>query len=850
LEADKEIGYLWESEQKKLRNGISFFDRDGKKQSKYNFGKGKEYGRTFNSKSIGNYCSRVCSTICSARNEELKKQENFKYGLMDIDMVNSGYTIIYQMALKLKIQPSELKNIKLYIDNRDLQLSTVEHVFSVDKPLAKQLFITLSFGGTVNTWIKEYGVADIKTEKGTTKTLPILDGIIAEFIKIGKEFELQHPEIRPKLKKNTPDNYEGNKYGATLAEEYGEHENKCLDILLRECGYPEEFIPQHDGAKINMDEVYSITGLTPKEVMDAVNTSIELELDLKVKYDAKEFDSNPMPTKKVCQNLDNYLRFETARFNEYNTFEEKKRYFEIFHCKIKMPEVRYIYQKFDRLSSANSITPYTEDGLQKYGRNLFYNEVVLKGGKNSKVEVLEPAPFISRWIREENIREYDQFTFEPENKIMEGLGHWDGIQREHFNSFRGYSPKCLPPDGKQFNQKTKDKLLKHWYEVVFELCGGVQEQCDAYLDFLAHMIQKPNEKPPIAFIIKSVQGVGKNKTLEPIAKMLNDYFITSSNIEDFVGEHANGFVQKLLVNMNECQMNKNSFDQVGRIKSFITEDTISLNEKNEKRITVRNWARLLAFTQERAPFPIDFKTGNRRFQVFQATTKFAGMPDEFWAPRIKLWNSDEFVSILYDFLNTRDISNIKWKPIRTQGYIEMCAQFTPVEVLFLEDFFTQRYTEPMIASSLMYNYYTQFADRAGYKKDLIVTNPKLTNLLKDLDIGIEKRKIDGQSFLYLGDISELRNRLIIKGLIEPDDGEEITKAPEKEYEELDLTLEYEDDEEDTTTIDSNSSTSELTTESELEDNLSNADLENLEQIYPSPKVYYDGDNDLISQLLY
>ena len=27
--------------------------------------------------------------------------------------------------------------------------------------------------------------------------------------------------------------------------------------------------------------------------------------------------------------------------------------------------------------------------------------------------------------------------------------------------------------------ETKDKLLKPWIDVVFELCGGVKEQCDA-----------------------------------------------------------------------------------------------------------------------------------------------------------------------------------------------------------------------------------------------------------------------------------------------------------------------------------------------------------------------------------
>jgi hypothetical protein len=311
--------------------------------------------------------------------------------------------------------------------------------------------------------------------------------------------------------------------------------------------------------------------------------------------------------------------------------------------------------------------------------------------------------------------------------------------------------------------------------------------------------------------------------------MLNDYFITSSDIGDFVGDHANGFVQKLLVNMNECQMTKNSFEQTGRIKSFITENTISLNEKHEKRIVIPNFARLIAFTNDRVGLPIDFKTGNRRFEVFQATDKYADMPEKFWEQRINQWNSAEFVPVLYEFLNNRDISNIKWRPSITKGYIEMCSQFTPIEVLFLEDFMTKGYTDPKIPSAALYNYFVAFAERAGYKKDLILTNHKLTNLLTDLNIGIEKQKINGEAFIYLGDLADIRKKLIAKKLIEPDEGEAVMQVAEKEFELLDDELEYEDDEEDKKEIEviEDSTTSEDdSAQSDIDDNDLDNNLDN------------------------
>jgi hypothetical protein len=832
LEADKENGWLWPSEVDKHKDLITFYDKDGFKITKYNFGKNWDCGRTHPYRSIGTCSSRTKSNIFTARNEHLKKTNpNFRFGLMDMDLVNGGFTIIFQIGLKLKIDPEELKYIKLYIDKREEQLQLVMGTFTVERCIAKNLFIILSFGGSVSTWINEHKIVDCKNAEGKTKSLPILDGIIKECIKIGKEYLLQYDEAKAKIKKNKADNeyqtYDGNIYGTAMSIFYQDTENKCLDTLLLESGMPKEATLQHDGATINFDEAYEKTGLTPTEILEMTHISIERELGLIVKYEHKPFDANPMPRKPVVRDIDNYLRFERDIFNGLNTFEEKKRYFEIFFCKIKIPEVRFIYQKFDKTSSANTMTTYTEEGLKQWGRNLFYDEVVLKGGKNSKVEVIEKTPFVPEWMRKETMREYDQLTFMPTNKIMEGLGYWDGIDKEHFNSFRGYSPKCLPPTKKRLTKNAKDKLLKPWLEVVFELCGGEQEYCDKYLNFLAHMIQKPSEKPPVAFIIKSVQGVGKNKTLEPIAKMLNDYFITSSDIGDFVGDHANGFVQKLLVNMNECQMTKNSFEQTGRIKSFITENTISLNEKHEKRIVIPNFARLIAFTNDRVGLPIDFKTGNRRFEVFQATEKYADMPEKFWEQRINQWNSAEFVPVLYEFLNNRDISNIKWRPSITKGYIEMCSQFTSIEVLFLEDFMTKGYTDSKIPSATLYNYFVAFAERAGYKKDLILTNHKLTNLLTDLNIGIEKQKINGEAVIYLGDLADIRKKLIAKKLIEPDEGEAIMQVAEKEFELLDDELEYEDDEDEkpiveevegSTTSEDDNETNDDDNEDENEDN--------------------------------
>ncbi len=64
--------------------------------------------------------------------------------------------------------------------------------------------------------------------------------------------------------------------------------------------------------------------------------------------------------------------------------------------------------------------------------------------------------------------------------------------------------------------------------------------------YLAHMIQKPNEKIPICFILNGKQGTDKNVLLTAISNIIGkEYYITSSKPDDFFGNYAEGLNRKL-----------------------------------------------------------------------------------------------------------------------------------------------------------------------------------------------------------------------------------------------------------------------------------------------------------------
>jgi hypothetical protein len=220
------------------------------------------------------------------------------------------------------------------------------------------------------------------------------------------------------------------------------------------------------------------------------------------------------------------------------------------------------------------------------------------------------------------------------------------------------------------------------------------------------MFQEPNKRVPIAFIIKGKQGTGKNVGLSAIGNVLGrNHYKSSCNPKDFFGEYAEGFVNQLLVNMNECE-GKDTFDFEGKIKGFISEDSITLNQKYLRPILIANLARVIIYTNKANPIPIDVRSKDRRFVVYQTTDFFLDKKygTLFWTKLMNHFNRPDFIACLYDDLMSIDISGMDWKGARpiTQAYMDMCKLYVPVEVLFFEDYCINHKIQPQFLCSNVY----------------------------------------------------------------------------------------------------------------------------------------------------
>lgn len=367
-------------------------------------------------------------------------------------------------------------------------------------------------------------------------------------------------------------------------------------------------------------------------------------------------------------------KFNTEYFNSFkDNYATQKAYFEKFVCKVMRPEPQFIWV----------------EGQRDFGKKacIFSEGQIITAFKHLKTEIFDEEDdnmdksFISIWLKDEEIRVYNQIEFIPMNQT-----EIENNDKEIYNLFTGYNPKIKSI----YTKENSDKILKYFHELGIALCGDNETHYQFLIKYLAHMIQKPNEKIGLAFIIKGKQGTGKNVFLNAIGNIIGkEHYITSSNPKDFFGDYAEGFYHKLLVNMNECE-GKDTFDFEGRMKAFITEDTITINPKKVRPIEIQNVARLMIFTNKPNPIKIDVNSKDRRYCVFETSDKFLDKKygTKFWNGLIEHFNKPEFIACLYEYLNNTNLSNWKWKEERpiTEAYKVMCKLYSPVEALFFEYF--------------------------------------------------------------------------------------------------------------------------------------------------------------------
>ena len=173
------------------------------------------------------------------------------------------------------------------------------------------------------------------------------------------------------------------------------------------------------------------------------------------------------------------------------------------------------------------------------------------------------------------------------------------------------------------------------------------------LNFLAHLVQRPQERIGHALLITSeAKGIGKSTLGTVVRRLVGEQNSRVVQTKDLKSSFDGWLMGKLVVHVDEVYEAGN-WDLANKLKPLITEPTVSANIKYGPQIEIENYARFIMFSNHGAPLNIE--DGDRRYFVFNS--KAQPRPDEYYDTLYREIETGSAMNDLYTFLSKRDLSD-------------------------------------------------------------------------------------------------------------------------------------------------------------------------------------------------
>lgn len=269
----------------------------------------------------------------------------------------------------------------------------------------------------------------------------------------------------------------------------------------------------------------------------------------------------------------------------------------------------------------------------------------------------EQLDMVKLWLEDEGKRVYDRFLYKPYNALSE-----DPTPSNEYNTWKPYERPILnkiitEEEVSWFNKLLEESIVN--YKNLEEPDDECRKGADWIKNWLARMLQYPDQNMGVFLVLQGKQGGGKDTLVNIMAKLISeDLVLRTSNIEDVIGEGFNDCMNgRQFILLNETS----SMDVLkvdGHIKNHVTADKLVIREKYQPTRTIDNYTNLMFATNN--PYP--FTQGCRRSQGFE-TRDWRGA-DKFKSPAFfsdiyTCMEDENKLNELWTYLNQRNVTN--WK---------------------------------------------------------------------------------------------------------------------------------------------------------------------------------------------
>lgn len=226
-----------------------------------------------------------------------------------------------------------------------------------------------------------------------------------------------------------------------------------------------------------------------------------------------------------------------------------------------------------------------------FSRNNYRHAYYTTHVKNATGAVVEKKVYFRDRLRHlvdyYEIPTYQKVIFEPFLYPKQSFGSLV------FNRFNGFpwKPSLVPLT-----------IIPHKVQVILNhlrnvLCNNEQKVYEHVLVWIAHLIQKPNDKAGVCLGMKSEQGTGKNLFWEFMGRVIGKrYFYVANSLDEILQQFNSRREGKLLCILDEIQYYGGSYNMADKVKTLISGKETAINRKFEETYVVKDYCRFVMIT--------------------------------------------------------------------------------------------------------------------------------------------------------------------------------------------------------------------------------------------------------------
>jgi len=247
-------------------------------------------------------------------------------------------------------------------------------------------------------------------------------------------------------------------------------------------------------------------------------------------------------------------------------------------------------------------------------------------------------------------------------------------------------------------------LKAHLLEVI---CAGDQSNYDYLIRYMGHMLQRPEIKPGVMIVLLGGQGTGKGMFFQVLQRIWPKTSLLVSDIQQVVGQFNAALERNFVILMDEALFSGDRKSQE-RMKSFVTEQTLQIEQKHQPSRTIQSVHRFFASSNHRQFSHVE--ADDRRLLFLRASDQYQGK-HSYFATLAQAINDDAVIAAMVDDLLAFDLSNfnIRERPITSehglqkmlslQGFDRYWYEVLVSECLDTRDWVDDVWSEPRFVST-------------------------------------------------------------------------------------------------------------------------------------------------------